>query len=469
MLAGGGFGIPPRKRKLPPSSTPDDALTCLSLTPIAPAPWLAAGSVPRLHHADERVPELLRRQEPVVLTGGCPLARELVQRWSFAHLAAEFGDDALPVHCTPRGVRTVRRVYGDAGEGCIRERTFADFAASSGADENAYLQVMLRWARGRGQIESRRLGPVLSADLERVDWRWLESACGAAGDGGFEACQLWASHGGVSTPCHFDGSTNFVAQLRGRKHFLLLPPGESFKLCPHPVGHPRDNFSLCDLAAPDTATFPAIARARGWVCTLEPGDVLFLPRYWWHYVHQDEAAETASLNFWCAGGRRLGLVERLSVSGMSDLPGVAAAFVGAGRIEAVAAELRQHLTEAPLRYASESDEAAAEAMLAMDDRLAVRCLHAARAAEVVARAVVGADGGRLLAALAAGGDASWPPEGGARALVERLRRELAEAVDDGRVSVRALLRLLSRDGRLHPGLAAPFPEAYVSAERGDIG
>ena len=56
---------------------------------------------------------------------------------------------------------------------------------------------------------------------------------------------------------------------------------------------------------------------------------------------------------------------------MADLAGVAAAFVGAGRAEAVAAELRQHLTEAPLRYASESDEAAAEAMLAMDDRLAV--------------------------------------------------------------------------------------------------
>ena len=281
-LAGGGFGIPPRKRKLPASSTPYDDLTRLSLTPTAPAQWLASGSIPRLHHADERVSELLRRQEPVVLTGGCPLARELVQRWSFAHLAAEFGDNALPVHCTPRGVRSVRRVYGDAGEGCIRERTFADFATSSGDGENAYLQVLLRWARGGNGVESRRLGPVLSADLDRVDWRWLESACSAAGDGGFEACQLWASHGGVSTPCHFDGSTNFVAQLRGRKHFLLLPPGESFKLCPHPVGHPRDNFSLCDLAAPDTATFPALARARGWACTLEPGDVLFLPRYWWH-------------------------------------------------------------------------------------------------------------------------------------------------------------------------------------------
>ena len=62
----------------------------------------------------------------------------------------------------------------------------------------------------------------------------------------------------------------------------------------------------------------------------------------------------------------------------------AAAFVGAGRAEAVAAELRQHLTEAPLRYAGGSDEAAAEAMLAQSDALAVRCLHAARAAEVVA-------------------------------------------------------------------------------------
>ena len=143
MNLAGGFGIPPRKRKLPHSSTPDEDLTRLSLTPIAPASWLASGSIPRLHHTDECVSEILRRQEPVVLTGGCPLARDLVQRWSFAHLAAEFGDDTIPVHCTPRGVRSVRRVYGDAGEGCIRERTFADFASSSAA-ENAYLQVLLR-------------------------------------------------------------------------------------------------------------------------------------------------------------------------------------------------------------------------------------------------------------------------------------------------------------------------------------
>jgi len=61
-----------------------------------------------------------------------------------------------------------------------------------------------------------------------------------------------------------------------------------------------DNFSIADLASPDLARMPALGRARGMEGVLEPGDVLWLPRFHWHYVRQlGDARENLSLNFWC--------------------------------------------------------------------------------------------------------------------------------------------------------------------------
>jgi len=77
----------------------------------------------------------------------------------------------------------------------------------------------------------------LAADLGEVGWRWLREACKAAGALPFKTTQLWAGHGGGVTPCHYDALHNFLAQLRGSKMLLLLPPSESYKLYPYPVPH----------------------------------------------------------------------------------------------------------------------------------------------------------------------------------------------------------------------------------------
>ena len=46
-------------------------------------------------------------------------------------------------------------------------------------------------------------------------------------------------------------------------------------------------------------TQSVLRHARGLEASLEPGDVLFLPRYFWHCVHQlDEGCENLTLNFW---------------------------------------------------------------------------------------------------------------------------------------------------------------------------
>jgi hypothetical protein len=164
----------------------------------------------------------------------------------------------------------------------------------------------------------------------------------------FRTCQMWAGHGGSCTPCHYDSLCNFLsqashppppprqrrapaggscgrptgrrrgqrlpaaaepfrsdpialarAQVEGRKHVLLFPPSQTYNLYPHPVAHQMDNFTIADPEAPDTERFPALARARALETTLTPGEVLWLPRFWWHLVRQLDAGKpNLSLNFW---------------------------------------------------------------------------------------------------------------------------------------------------------------------------
>ncbi|XP_076455588.1 uncharacterized protein LOC143290165 isoform X2 [Babylonia areolata] len=55
-------------------------------------------------------------------------------------------------------------------------------------------------------------------------------------------------------------------------------------------------FSLVDLASPDLVRFPRFKNSRPIVITLEAGQVLYVPRHWWHYVTCTETA--VSINTW---------------------------------------------------------------------------------------------------------------------------------------------------------------------------
>merc|ERR1711938_465593 len=61
---------------------------------------------------------------------------------------------------------------------------------------------------------------------------------------------------------------------------------------------------MVDLERPDVARWPAFRSLRG--CgrhaTLGPGDVLFIPRFTWHYVEQCAPNEdNVSVNYWFGG------------------------------------------------------------------------------------------------------------------------------------------------------------------------
>ncbi|XP_065269551.1 HSPB1-associated protein 1 isoform X2 [Emys orbicularis] len=92
---------------------------------------------------------------------------------------------------------------------------------------------------------------------------------------------LWIGSAGANTPCHLDSyGCNLVLQIQGR-----IPYEES------------SIFSKVNVVNPDLKHYPRFTKARAHVVTLNPGQVLFVPRHWWHYVESVDPI-TVSINSW---------------------------------------------------------------------------------------------------------------------------------------------------------------------------
>lgn len=106
---------------------------------------------------------------------------------------------------------------------------------------------------------------------------------------------------GSTTPLHYDIDMGqvFHTVIRGRRRVRLFAPDQSRAL----YRHPFTVRSYVDLDAPDFATWPALANARGYEVVLEPGQTLFMPPGWWHEFHYLEPGIGVSFR---SPDRRLG-------------------------------------------------------------------------------------------------------------------------------------------------------------------
>lgn len=118
---------------------------------------------------------------------------------------------------------------------------------------------------------------------------------------------LWFSGAGTITPLHFDLPHNLVAQVYGRKRFILFSQDESRNLYRHSWLSSTPHLARVDLEAPDYARYPRLQEARGFVCQMEPGDLLFIPSRFWH--HANSTTASISVNFWWATPGLLPLIK----------------------------------------------------------------------------------------------------------------------------------------------------------------
>ena len=70
--------------------------------------------------------------------------------------------------------------------------------------------------------------------------------------------------------------------FHGKKQCILFPPSESDYM--YKVPHALISREDIDFDNPDFDKFPALAYAKGLICNLNHGDMLYMPEGYWHYM-----------------------------------------------------------------------------------------------------------------------------------------------------------------------------------------
>ncbi|XP_065178252.1 hypoxia-inducible factor 1-alpha inhibitor-like [Sycon ciliatum] len=146
-------------------------------------------------------------------------------------------------------------------------------------------------------LEEIAQGPQMRLDYENFNWKWID--------------RLKPDHWGklstnlfilgmpnVVTPAHYDGLQNLFAQIHGFKRCILFSPGHFKTMYPYPHGHPNERQTQIDFDHPNLSVFPRFVESEGIEVIIGPGDVLFIPTFWYHHFESEMDSMTVSMNFW---------------------------------------------------------------------------------------------------------------------------------------------------------------------------
>ncbi len=98
---------------------------------------------------------------------------------------------------------------------------------------------------------------------------------------------------GSYTSMHYDIDMShvFLNQIYGRKRVVLFSPEQSRYL----YQHPYTVASYVDVNKPDYKRFPALAKAEGYEVIIHPGESLYMPSGYWHYIEYVDGGYSISL------------------------------------------------------------------------------------------------------------------------------------------------------------------------------
>lgn len=105
----------------------------------------------------------------------------------------------------------------------------------------------------------------------------------------------WFGPKGTVSPLHHDPKHNFLCQVMGRKHIRLYSSHVSGSLYPH-EGYLLENTSQVDVENPNFEKFPLFKDLPYMEFVLEPGEMLYMPPKYWHFVKS--LSISFSVSFW---------------------------------------------------------------------------------------------------------------------------------------------------------------------------
>ena len=264
---------------------------------LGPAPGARVPATPPPPLAEFAASTLGR--SPLLLTG-LASTWPATHRWSSPrYWGAALGDRTLPVEV---GSHYLAAGWGQRlvkGHAFLNEMLTAT-ATPSTATPTPYL----------AQHDLLTQVPALAGDVVAPDYCCLGAGSDAASADASPApgptINAWLGPAGTLSPLHTDPGHNLLCQIVGRKYVRLYPPSTSFADVSTPSlasnGSATTSLTAANTAAVDLeAVTPAaggadVAGAPFWDATLSPGDALYIPPGWWHWVRALDAS--ASVSFW---------------------------------------------------------------------------------------------------------------------------------------------------------------------------
>jgi hypothetical protein len=239
----------------------------------------SAGSVERRSKisSDEFLERYYAANRPVILTG--LLANTAARkRWTPAYLAQVCGDTTVQI----MSGRQEDPRYEINSESHKREIKLAEYIemVTQGGPSNDYYLVANNGFFDRPEVKALRDEvPQIPEYLNAADSK--------------RKVFFWFGPAGTVTPLHHDLMNVLAAQITGRKRFTLIPPEQTAYLY-NEIGV----YSEVDCGQPDYSRHPLYRHVRPLTAVLGPGDVLFIPVGWWHYVKSlDVAIMVSYINF----------------------------------------------------------------------------------------------------------------------------------------------------------------------------
>ncbi|KAE8745018.1 hypothetical protein FOCC_FOCC008330 [Frankliniella occidentalis] len=224
--------------------------------------------------------------EPVIFHG--MIENWSVLKWELKDWSSVFGERKLPFRC---GVKSCSPDPLWEGK-CSKEMMTLEEFCSLKLEHTEPTEDGMKWF----YFDYQQISDWTSAEInDLISIKW--DAFGFP-EKGAEDSTIWIGSEGAHTPCHFDTyGCNLVAQVIGTKRWILFPHEDMKDMRPTRVPYEESSvYSLWNFNCPLPSEFYSRRNCKAYIVDLKPGDVLFVPRHWWHYVESLDFS--ISINTW---------------------------------------------------------------------------------------------------------------------------------------------------------------------------